>query len=146
MTTTYPMPQNGQRQSSVLAGVTYLIAGVVYATDVADDIERVPVAGATVQIKDHAHTTKTDQLGRYRFANLRPGEYTFVVTTEEGRSSERMIQVPPSYNITLTAAPTAEAVTPKTTTKTTAASSRRKRTTSTKPKASRRAKKTETDS
>ncbi|MCB0125681.1 MAG: carboxypeptidase regulatory-like domain-containing protein, partial [Caldilineaceae bacterium] len=138
---------------TVLDGTTYLIGGMIYAEDPADPAQRVPVAGATVKLKDHAHETQTDHSGRYRFSKLLPGEYTLLVTTPQGDESERQISVPPSYNIVIATPPVTEAAeataveavttdppTPK------KARAPRKRTTTSKPKSSRRTTKNDTNS
>lgn len=59
------------------------IAGLVFADldlDCRFDPEEQPLAGVTVELRDAAGrilaTLQTDQQGRYRFADLAPGEYT----------------------------------------------------------------------
>ncbi len=91
------------QQTKSLADITYIIGGVIYTTAMHDAEatkgQRIPVAGATVEIQDHARVTQTDQQGRFRFANLVAGLYTLLVTTQAGAVGQREIQVPPTYDV-----------------------------------------------
>jgi len=93
--------KNGQPPTDPrLDAVICTIAGRVWhqVTENAATIRK-PIAGATVQIKDSGRATETDGQGRFQFKNLSPGQYTLVVQTAAGGSGERIIQVPPDYDV-----------------------------------------------
>ncbi len=79
----------GPRHDSDQLERTIGIAGTVQDSD-----SKALIMAATVRIEELERTTHTDALGRYRFSNLEPGDYT-LVTAAEGFSPERRpIQVP----------------------------------------------------
>lgn len=51
-------------------------------------------AAAQVRIVQNGRQTETDETGRFRFANLPPGDYTWRVTLPTGQTLERAVRVP----------------------------------------------------
>ena len=87
----------------MLDTVICIVAGSVWCQVTENAQTKKPVAKATVQIKDTGRATATDQEGRFTFKNLKPGQYTLLVQTETGATGERVIHVPPDYDVVIEA-------------------------------------------
>ncbi|MCX6045125.1 MAG: carboxypeptidase-like regulatory domain-containing protein [Chloroflexi bacterium] len=94
---------NGQSQITLIPDVVFCtIGGIVWWLTTTDGKpSKTPVAKAKVQVKDTARATETDQAGRFKFKNLKPGQYTLVIQLADGITQERLIQVPPDYDVTI---------------------------------------------
>lgn len=102
-----PFAANDQASTVTLLVDTEIcmIAGIVWQPPPPTG-PRQPAAQATVQIKDSAHSTVTDSAGRFKFRRLKPGVYTLLVQAIDGATGERLIEVPPTYDVILATKPT----------------------------------------
>lgn len=70
------------------ADTTAVLSGRVLLADVA-----APAEGARVEVTGQGRTALADSLGRFRLAGLEPGPDTLRVSTLEGRSATRAVEL-----------------------------------------------------
>jgi hypothetical protein len=91
----------GERRAAALESV-FAIGGTVR-----DASSKARIVAATVRLEPLARGVQTDALGRYRFSELRAGDYTLVVSADGFETQNLAVEVPGrrphAYDVELTA-------------------------------------------